>query len=225
MKKNMLIVTVLFALIFACITINNTLAKYSSDVNGNANLAVADWLVKINGTDITTKDSNDEVKRYNITDIVWNDITTDEYEVDVEDGYIAPGKAGSLGITIDASGCKVAVDYEVYMDFSEIEAYIQEKIGRSFESNDATFKLVGVYLVRTGHADTLLTKNSEGKYTGSILLSDLATPVKLRADIVWSIGSSDPNATSSIFDSLLGSDTNNNLSVPVTVTVKQKIGA
>ena len=225
MKRNLIIVTLLFAVIFACITISNTLAKYTSEVNGNSNLAVADWLVKVNGTDITTKGEDGNNKRYNITDIQWNDIDLSSYEVDVETGYIAPGKAGSLGITIDASECKVAVDYEVYMDFSEIESYIQSKIGTSFDSNSSTFRLVGVYLVRSGRPDTLLTKDVNDKYTGSILLADIANPIQLRADIVWDIGSSDPNATSSIFDSLLGSDTNNELSVPVTVTVKQKIGA
>ena len=224
MKKNVFILVVVFTALFACLTIQRTLAKYTSEVNGNAQLAVADWLVKVNGTDITTKGEDDELKEYLISDIQWNDIDA-HYEVDVEEGYIAPGKAGSLGITIDASECKVAVDYEVYMNFAAVEAYVREKTGREFDSASSTFRIVGVYLVREGRPDTLLYKNSENKYVGSILLSDLDTPIKLRADIVWELGSDDPEAVSSVFDSLLGSDTNNNLNVPVTVTVKQKIGA
>ena len=224
MKKNVFILVVVFTALFACLTIQRTLAKYTSEVNGNAQIAVADWLVKVNGTDITTKGEDDKLKEYLISDIQWNDIDA-HYEVDVEEGYIAPGKAGSLGITIDASECKVAVDYEVYMNFAAVEAYVREKTGREFDSASSTFRIVGVYLVREGRPDTLLYKNSENKYVGSILLSDLDTPIKLRADIVWELGSDDPEAVSSVFDSLLGSDTNNNLNVPVTVTVKQKIGA
>ena len=111
------------------------------------------------------------------------------------------------------------------MNFEAVEEYVREKTGREFDSNNSTFRIVGVYLVKQGQADTLLTKNAEDKYVGSILLNDISTPIKLRADIVWDLGSADPTAVSSVFDSLLGSDTNNSLNVPVTVTVKQKIGA
>jgi len=224
MKKNVFILIVVFTALFACLTIQRTLAKYTSEVSGNANLAVADWLVKVNGTDITTKGEENEMKEYAISEITWNDIDASRYEIDVEEGYIAPGKAGSFGITIDATECKVAVDYEVYMNFEAVEEYVREKTGREFDSASSTFRIEGVYLVRTGHSDSLLTKNADGKYVGSILLSDIGTPIKLRADIRWDLGSADPEAVSSIFDSLLGSDTNNSLNVPVTVTVKQKIG-
>lgn len=224
MKKNVFILIVVFTALFACLTIQRTLAKYSSEVSGNGQIAVADWLVKVNGTDITTKGEDDEIKEYAITDIEWHDIDS-VYRADVEEGYIAPGKAGSLGITIDASECKVAVDYEVYMDFDAIEEYIQNNIGSGHDISEAAFKIVGVYLVRQGRPDTLLSTNADGKYVGSILLADIANPIKLRADIRWELGSADINATSSIFDTLLGSDTNNELNVPVTVTVKQKIGA
>ena len=225
MKKNVLILIVVFTALFACLTIQRTLAKYSSEVSGNGQIAIADWLVKVNGTDITTKGEDDKIKEYAITDITWNDIDAAHYEIDVEEGYIAPGKAGSLGITIDASECKVAVDYEVYMNFEAVEEYIRNNIGSGYDTSDATFKIVGVYLVRQGRPDTLLSTNADGKYVGSILLADIANPIKLRADIRWELGSADPNATSSVFDRLLGSDTNNELNVPVTVTVKQKIGA
>lgn len=225
MKKNVFILIIVFVALFACLTIQNTLAKYRSEVDGNANLAIADWLVRVNGTDITTKGEDDKLKEYAISDITWNDIDASRYEIDVEEGYIAPGKAGSLGIIIDASDCKVAVDYEVYMNFEAVEEYVREKTGMEFDSNNSTFRIVGVYLVKQGSPDTLLTKNAEDKYVGSILLNDLGTPIKLRADIVWDLGSADPEAVSSIFDSLLGSDANNSLNVPVTVTVKQKIGA
>ena len=224
MKKNVFILIVVFTALFACLTVQRTLAKYSSEVSGNGQIAVADWLIKVNDTDITTKDEDNRVKEYAITDIEWHEIDN-HYEVDVQEGYIAPGKAGSLGITIDASQCKVAVDYEVYMDFAAIEEYIQSNIGSEHDISEATFKIVGVYLVRTGRPDTLLTKNEDGKYVGSILLADIANPIQLRADIQWELGSTDINATSSIFDTLLGSDINNELNVPVTVTVKQKIGA
>ena len=106
MKKNVIILVLVFATLFACFTIQNSLAKYRSEVDANANLAIADWLVRVNGTDITTKGENNELKEYAISDITWNDIDASHYEIDVQEGYIAPGKAGSLGITIDASDCK-----------------------------------------------------------------------------------------------------------------------
>jgi len=224
MKKNVFILIVIFSILFACLTVQRTLAKYTSEVDSNGEIAIADWLIKVNGTDITTKGEDDKLKEYLISDITWNDIDSTHYEIDVEEGYIAPGKAGSLGITIDASECKVAVDYEVYMNFEAVEEYIRNNIGSEYSSSDATFKIVGVYLVREGKPDTLLTTDADGKYVGSILLPDISDPIKLRADIRWELGSADPNAVSSIFDSLLGSDTNNELNVPVTVTVKQKIG-
>ena len=48
MKKNVFILIIVFVALFACLTIQNTLAKYRSEVDGNANLAIADQLVLLN---------------------------------------------------------------------------------------------------------------------------------------------------------------------------------
>lgn len=222
MKKNILIITSIFLVLLVCITIQNTLAKYTSEAEINPDLKVADWLVKVNDTDITTKDEDMNVKDYNITDIHWTDLADSPYLVDVEEGYIAPGKTGSFTITLDVSGCKTAVDYEVFMDFEEVKNYIHEITGLDFEGSESTLRLIGVYKV-TNSGSTLLTAN-DNKFTGSVLLDELNTPVKLRADIIWEFGSGDATSISSIFDTLLGSNTNNLLNVPVTVIAKQKIG-
>ncbi len=223
MKKNLVIVSLVFCVFVVCISVQQTLAKYSSEATANPELQVADWLVKVNGTDITTKDEESNVREYTISDINWIDLATSEYNVDVEEGYIAPGKMGSFTITIDASSCKTAVDYEVYMNFDSIQQYIHDITGLDFDDSESNLRLVGVYKVVDGRA-TLLS-SSDGVFSGSILLDELNKPVQLRADIIWEFGDNDPNSISSIFDSLLGSGVDNQLNVPVTVTAKQKIGA
>ncbi len=223
MRKNILILCAVFLAFVVCITIQQTLAKYTSEANINPELKIADWLVKVNGTDITTKDESNNVKEYTINDIHWIDIADSDYYVDVEEGYIAPGKMGSFSITLDASECKTAVDYEVFMNFDSIKEYIHDITGLDFEGSSSNLRLVGVYKVVDGNS-TLLTSN-DGVFSGSILLNELDKPVQLRADIIWEFGDSDPNSVSSVFDSLLGSGENNKLSVPVTVNVRQKIGA
>ena len=223
MKKNVIIISAVFLILFVCLTIQNTLAKYSSEASLNENLKVADWLVKVNDTDITTKDESSNVKNYNIDDIEWINLSDSPYVVDVEEGYIAPGKMGSFTITLDVSGCKTAVDYEVFMDFENVKKYIHDLTGLDFDGDESNLRLVGVYKV-VGSTSTLLT-SADGKFTGSVLLNELDTPVKLRADIIWEFGSGDQNSVSSILDTLLGSSTDNQLNVPVTVTAKQKIGA
>lgn len=95
---------VIFFIMLLLFTISfYTYATYSENFGGSDTAVVADWVVKVNNTDIV----NEDEFSFSSSDVVWED---NDY---IEDGKIAPGSVGKIYLTIDASDSKVAVDYTV----------------------------------------------------------------------------------------------------------------
>ena len=89
-------------LVTTCLT-GGTMAKYVTEVTGNATAAVAAWSFKVNNEE-TTMTNIDLGSTANRTAYVTDDI---------KEGVIAPGTSGSFDIVIDGSGSEVGVDYKL----------------------------------------------------------------------------------------------------------------
>jgi len=97
----------LFVLLVIAVTtgiVAVTYSKFFSSAKSNDSLRVASWVVKVNNKVVTTDDHV----------FTFDDIIIDDND-NVSDGMFAPGVSATLPITIDASDCDVAVDYEIVL--------------------------------------------------------------------------------------------------------------
>lgn len=189
--------TFLLILSFALVAITTaaityTFARYTNTATGTSAAQVAPWIVKVNGTDITANNT------FTAGEINWSD------NENIADGYTAPGRDGKFNIEIDPTGAKVAMEYEVSIDTTEFDAYDQ----------------IIIYEVKNTTTDEVLTKNSDGNYTGIITLEEVenGTVQDLEVTIKWN--NDEANNTS---DTTIGS-TIEQIQIPVTVTASQYLG-
>ncbi len=89
-------------LVTTCLT-GGTMAKYVTEVTGNAKATVAAWSFNADG--IGTKDTP--------IDLGSTTNRTSYSADDIMEGVIAPGTSGSFNIIIDGSGSEVGVDYKL----------------------------------------------------------------------------------------------------------------
>lgn len=189
--------TFLLILSFALVAITTaaityTFARYSNTATGTSTAQVAPWVVKVNQTDITASNT------FTAGEINWAD------NANISEGYTAPGRDGSFNIEIDPTGAKVAMEYEVSIDTTEFDAYNQ----------------IVIYEVKNNTTNEVLTKNSDGKYTGIIALDEVenGTVQDLEVTIKWN--NDEANNAS---DTTIGT-TVESIQIPVTVTASQYLG-
>lgn len=192
MKKKKGMVVVVVALLLVLITggvVTLTRSRYQSTAKGTDTVSVAPWVVKVNGTNVV------ENNTFTANQITWAD---NDY---ISDGYIAPGRTGSFDIVIDPTGSKVAMEYSVSVDKTQLASYPN----------------ITITSVKLG--ETVLTADSNGNYTGTISLAEVEANTKktITVTIAWENKESN-NAT----DTNYGKDAGE-FSIPVTVTVSQKI--
>ena len=97
-----------FCALFAVGTILKTYALLQSTGTGKTSEDVGKWVIKLNGTDISSGIVNDFV----IDDVTYTDNSN------VANGYIAPGRSGYADITLDPSGTQVSVRYDITIDLA-----------------------------------------------------------------------------------------------------------
>lgn len=189
--------TFLLILSFALVAITTaaityTFARYTNTATGTSAAQVAPWIVKVNETDITASNT------FTAGEINW---TANE---NIADGYTAPGREGNFNIEIDPTGAKVAMEYEVTIDTTEFDTYNQ----------------IVIYEVRNTTTDEVLTKNSEGNYTGIITLDEVENGMVQDLEITIKWNNDEANNAS---DTTIGT-TVESIQIPVTVTASQYLG-
>lgn len=140
-----------------------------------------------------------------------NDSVTDTFDLDlslsantnVADNRIAPGRTATAQLILDLTGTEVATDYEI--DLSGVTGLPD---GMKITSVKAT--------VAGGQATEL--NGSNGKYTGSVALADVAKPITFDITVAW-----ENDEANNENDTTVG-EAAGELSIPVTVTAKQHIG-
>lgn len=196
---------ILSALIMLLVTvyqINSTYAKYFTKAEGIVEETIGAWVVKINGTNIAT---GTDLQSFTINDLTYN---SNDY---VLVGKIAPGLLGYFDIEIDATEASVAVRYDVTIDFSSLNLSDSIKFTKLVRVVDGTESEEGI------------TKTAESTYTGVVSLSDIETGKTntIRVYLGWE---DDGTGTSDEEDSILGTNKDAQVSIPVTVKASQYLG-
>lgn len=194
MKNNKLHISLwLIVAILLSITIivfSDTLALFETDAEGDVTSDVGKWVITVNNETIT----NAETDTINIDSFVY---TANSH---VESGYIAPGGTAYVDLTVDASGCDVAVLYDIDLNLSNTS--YGENISFSLEDSAHT-----------------VTRTDEYVYTGIIHLNELATTRTVRIYVTWN-----DLAVFNDSDTELGSVEDSLLTIPIKFRAKQYLG-
>lgn len=181
---------ILLALVVLGVGLTIAYARYASNATSTMAAQVAPWKVSINNNDIVTTNT------FTLEDIEWKD---NEY---VADGYIAPGREGTLTLEIDPSGSKVAMQYKLEIDETKI-------------TND------NIHISNVSASTGSVTLVSDGVYTGTIPLEEVVANTKtvLTVTIEWVNTDTD---TTNNNDTNTGS-ASENIQIPIKLTASQLV--
>ena len=139
-KTARIVVLLLFVAIVTAVVISGTFAKYTTSTGPTAGTAqVAKWSFSATG--------------------LGNEARTDNVSTDkIVAGKLAPGTTGKVGVTLDVTGCEVAIDYTVTI------SNVQNK---------------PTNLIFKNASNTAITADESGNYvvTGTLTLTDIAAIV------------------------------------------------
>ena len=156
MNKRIVVLVVLSLIFMAVFGAAYTYGLFHSEIGDELELDVADWVIKINNTNVT----NGTTEQFTITDVHFGG------DANVRAGKFAPGTAGYFTLAIDPTGTEVSVRYEI-----EIH---EEEFG-----ND-NIKVTSLSLV----SGNTLTRISNTRYVGIIPLSNQRVNT-VRIDLEW----------------------------------------
>ncbi len=196
-KKSVFAVIVLLLLIAL---IGGTYARYSSTTNVSGDIQVAKWAVKVNETDISTA-STDVTLDFNLVD-----------GTNVVPDRIAPGKSATAYIEIDLTGTEVSVD------FSCVLAENADELKSVFGDDYADKVTVETGTPAIANGATNMTLSADGKYI-TVGNGAMSGKVTVPITLTWT----DRNTTAGNADDSTIGNTADTLSIPVTVTVAQKV--
>lgn len=181
---------ILLALVVLGVGLTIAYARYASNATSTMAAQVAPWKVSINNNDIVTTNT------FTLEDIEWKD---NQY---VADGYIAPGREGTLTLEIDPSGSKVAMQYKLEIDETKIT-------NDNIHISDVSASTGSVMFV------------SDGVYTGTIPLEEVVANTKtvLTVTIEWDNTDTDTTNNS---DTNTGS-ASENIQIPIKLTASQLV--
>jgi autotransporter translocation and assembly factor TamB len=181
---------ILLALVVLGVGLTIAYARYASNATSTMAAQVAPWKVSINNNDIVTTNT------FTLEDIEWKD---NQY---VADGYIAPGREGTLTLEIDPSGSKVAMQYKLEIDEAKI-------------TND------NIHISNVSASTGSVMLVSDGVYTGTIPLEEVVANTKtvLTVTIEWANTDTD---TANNNDTSTGS-ASENIQIPIKLTASQLV--
>lgn len=133
--KQRIFLLIAFISLFNCLNlIQNTFAKYSSDINASTNISIAKWNILVNNNDIK---NNSDFSNSVVAVFTGNE--------NISDGVIAPTAEGYFDISINVTN--VDVSYKMNMDINV--------------SNDSDVKdlIITGYSVNNGPINSLNTSS------------------------------------------------------------------
>ena len=186
-----LIVIILF--LITCVVFSKTLALFENNAVGTADSDIGNWVIKINNQLI----SSGLTQNITVNNFVYDNVST------VQGGYIAPGTSAYFILVFDATGCDVAVRYDITFDLESM----------LYADN------ISVTVEEVGTNNTVLT--DENTYSGIISLAQILsnTRVQLKVNVTWN----DLPAYNDD-DTALGTQKNSKLAVPIIVHAEQYMG-
>lgn len=171
MNRKIKVLIVLSFLFIVILTGSYAYSKYRSDVNGVANLNIANWHITVNGCDIVNPDESntdcftpevvdDEdnvikvARNFSVTEFTYNNNNNNN----VVDNKIAPGSSGTYKIKIKPNDTEVSIKYHLTASLEipndSIKLYIKGP-------NDASRR----ELTSAGYDGIILYSSNNGNYT------------------------------------------------------------
>lgn len=200
--KKVWILSALIMLLITLYQINNTYAKYFTKAEGIVEETIGAWVVKVNGTNIAT---GTDIQNFTIKDLKYN---SNDY---VLEGKIAPGLLGYFDIEIDATEASVAVRYDITINFEQLDISDSINFAKLVRVVDGVENQQGI------------TKTGTSTYTGIVTLEDIDAKKTntVRVYLEWE---DDGTGTNDAADSVLGTNKDIQVSIPVEIKASQYLG-
>lgn len=227
MNKKTKIVLLVLILILLVLIIRSTYSKYTSESDAIIKRNIAQWVIKVNDTDITvaspnnnsntTSDNTTSEKSvtFEITgnDVVWNENSN------VVDGKVAPGMKGYFYLRIDPEKTQTALMYTINVDISNIlKEHINFKIKSVSEENKKSLNISEIS--ENGSTLVKAVKIQRIKELAEIQSKAETDRIDtIKVEIEWVDDGNSDN-----FDTKVGQIVDKKLTIPVTVNVIQYIG-
>ena len=194
-KKIILIIICILSITILVFTIVKTYALFESRASGEVTSKIASWKIEVNDTDITKLSQTN--KNFNLGQINWSNGNH------VKEGKGAPGSIGTLNIDIVPTDTEVSFTYEISFDLSNLE-------NEEFQ----------IYQINEKSGDTII-RTGENSYTGIAYLNDINRDKEYEIEVqfIWNNSIENDEA-----DYNLGSRSNENIEIPITIRVKQYTG-
>lgn len=190
-KKGFLIVAFLF-LIVLTYQILDTYGIFESNTSTAVYSDIAKWQILVNGSNITG-----ETNTFNISNVNW------ETNSGVLPGKAAPGLSAYFEILVDPTGSEVAIEYEIFLDFLNL--------------NNNQINIISV----KDKMDNPIDQIDVNKYVGVIGLNDVlqGNIEKIKVDFMWGHDEANNN-----IDSSFVGESNAVLDIPVSIRLSQYTG-
>ncbi|MBR3882282.1 MAG: hypothetical protein IKJ36_03335 [Clostridia bacterium] len=210
MKNKIRILISLIAIILLVLIIRSTYSKYVNQAVGSLMTRVGEWVIRVNGQDITLADAPANIV-IDSDDFVWN--WTDVQHV--KKPKVAPGMIGSFELEIDPTDTQVSFEYDISIKNPVIQIPGQD---------DLEIKLAIKNIVET-HGRTIEIKEVDGnqlihriKPLGEI--EEAATAVDtIRVTVEWL-----DDGTNDEADRIAGSVPDNVIEMPILIHAIQYTG-
>lgn len=221
MSKRKKVFILILIVVLLILTIISTYSKYISTGEGKGTKKIAQWIIKINGTDISTSllandDTTNTTNQSNEASFVIDDFTWDwDGEPHVKEPKVAPGMKGHFSLNIDLTGTEVSAKYTI-----------------KIEKNVLT-ELADINLQITGLKENGVEQPLKEDENGNVVIEKIKTLDKIQSsneddridnleiEITWK---NDDTEESNKADSEIGSVANRKIEMPVKVHVIQYIG-
>ena len=210
MKNKIRILISLIAIILLVLIIRSTYSKYVNQAVGSLMTRVGEWVIRVNGQDITLADAPANIV-IDSDDFVWN--WTDVQHV--KKPKVAPGMIGSFELEIDPTDTQVSFEYDISIKNPVIQIPGQD---------DLEIKLAIKDIVET-HGRTIEIKEVDGnqvihriKPLGEI--EEAATAVDtIKVTVEWL-----DDGTNDEADRIAGSVPDNVIEMPILIHAIQYTG-
>lgn len=197
MNKKIKVLFLILTIIVVLVLINKIIKTYAlfySEAEANVIEKIGNWTIKVNNKDI----SNGIVEKFNIEQLQL------DVNENVKEGKIAPGLKGKFLIIIDPTDTDVSIRYDVSFDTSLLKT--------------ENIKLDKIEKI---DSEDVLTKIEDNTYSGIISLSDINNGKKDKIEVTFSWEDIELYNDS---DTELGKIKDNQISIPITVTITQYLG-
>lgn len=194
MTKLKLILLSVLSIGILTITAIKTYSLFETNATGTASARLAKWEISVNNSNITGLTQTN--RTFNLGQINWSN------QNHVKSGKGAPGSTGTVDVVITPTNTEVSFIYDITIDLTNLH-------NEEFQ----------IYQVIEQSGDTI-TRTGPNTYTGIAYLSDIENDKEYDIEITFIWNNS---ATNDESDYNLGSRTNEDINIPITVRVRQYV--